>query len=70
MEQKKITALMVVDATTACQGVVHLHDLWGVELVEGAVVCRSTNEFTPSPNRPARFTGATTFQPATCHVIH
>jgi arabinose-5-phosphate isomerase len=33
MEQKKITALMVVDGNQRLQGVVHLHDLWGVELV-------------------------------------
>ena len=33
MEQKKITSLMVVDGNNHLQGVVHLHDLWGVELV-------------------------------------
>jgi arabinose-5-phosphate isomerase len=33
MEQKKITSLMVVGEGNALQGVVHLHDLWGVELV-------------------------------------
>ena len=33
MEQKKITSLMVVDEANQLQGVVHLHDLWGVELV-------------------------------------
>jgi arabinose-5-phosphate isomerase len=33
MEQKKITSLMVVDSGGQLQGVVHLHDLWGVELV-------------------------------------
>ena len=33
MEQKKITSLMVVDDGNRLQGVVHLHDLWGVELV-------------------------------------
>jgi arabinose-5-phosphate isomerase len=33
MEQKKITSLMVVDERNHLQGVVHLHDLWGVELV-------------------------------------
>jgi arabinose-5-phosphate isomerase len=33
MEQKKITSLMVVDEAKQLQGVVHLHDLWGVELV-------------------------------------
>ena len=33
MEQKKITSLMVVGEGNQLQGVVHLHDLWGVELV-------------------------------------
>jgi arabinose-5-phosphate isomerase len=33
MEQKKITSLMVVDEANRLQGVVHLHDLWGMELV-------------------------------------
>jgi arabinose-5-phosphate isomerase len=33
MEQKKITSLMVVGEGNRLQGVVHLHDLWGVELV-------------------------------------
>lgn len=33
MEEKKITSLIVVDASLAVQGVVHLHDLWGVELM-------------------------------------
>jgi arabinose-5-phosphate isomerase len=33
MEQKKITSLMVVDTENQLQGVVHLHDLWGVQLV-------------------------------------
>jgi arabinose-5-phosphate isomerase len=33
MEQKKITSLMVVTGANQLQGVVHLHDLWGVELV-------------------------------------
>jgi arabinose-5-phosphate isomerase len=33
MEQKKITSLMVVGEGKELQGVVHLHDLWGVELV-------------------------------------
>lgn len=32
MEQRKITSLMVVDRDTLV-GVIHLHDLWGVELV-------------------------------------
>jgi arabinose-5-phosphate isomerase len=33
MEQKKITSLAVVDANNALQGIVHLHDLWGTEMV-------------------------------------
>jgi arabinose-5-phosphate isomerase len=33
MEQKKITSLMVVGETNRLEGIVHLHDLWGVELV-------------------------------------
>jgi arabinose-5-phosphate isomerase len=33
MEQKKITSLMVVGSGKQLEGVVHLHDLWGVELV-------------------------------------
>ncbi len=33
MEEKKITSLMVVDATGKLEGIVHLHDLWGTEMV-------------------------------------
>jgi arabinose-5-phosphate isomerase len=33
MEQKKITSLPVVDHAGALQGVLHLHDLWGTEMV-------------------------------------
>lgn len=33
MEEKKITSLLVVDATGTLEGVVHLHDLWGTELI-------------------------------------
>jgi arabinose-5-phosphate isomerase len=33
MEQKKITSLVVVDAERRVQGIIHLHDLWGTELV-------------------------------------
>jgi arabinose-5-phosphate isomerase len=33
MEEKKITSLMVVDRRGKLQGIVHLHDLWGTELV-------------------------------------
>ena len=33
MEEKKITSLVVVDAARAVAGVLHLHDLWGLELI-------------------------------------
>lgn len=33
MEQKKITSLIVVDDRGRLQGIVHLHDLWGTEMV-------------------------------------
>jgi arabinose-5-phosphate isomerase len=33
MEEKKITSLMVVDGNGKLRGIVHLHDLWGTELV-------------------------------------
>jgi arabinose-5-phosphate isomerase len=33
MEQKKITALVVVDGERHVRGIIHLHDLWGTELV-------------------------------------
>jgi arabinose-5-phosphate isomerase len=33
MEQKKITALVVIDSERRVQGIIHLHDLWGTELV-------------------------------------
>jgi len=33
MEEKKITSLVVVDEHRRLQGVVHLHDLWGTEMV-------------------------------------
>ena len=33
MEQKKITALVVVDGDGRLEGIVHLHDLWGTEMV-------------------------------------
>ena len=33
LEQRKITSLIVVDAEQRVEGVVHLHDLWGVELM-------------------------------------
>ncbi len=33
LEERKITSLVVVDADLNVEGVVHLHDLWGVELI-------------------------------------
>jgi arabinose-5-phosphate isomerase len=33
MEEKKITSLMVVDKAGKLEGIVHLHDLWGTEMV-------------------------------------
>lgn len=33
LEERKITSLIVVDAAGSVEGVVHLHDLWGVELI-------------------------------------
>jgi arabinose-5-phosphate isomerase len=33
LEERKITSLVVVDADGKVEGVVHLHDLWGVELI-------------------------------------
>ena len=33
MEEKKITSLMVVDGNGKLEGIVHLHDLWGTEMV-------------------------------------
>jgi arabinose-5-phosphate isomerase len=33
LEERKITSLVVVDAEGRVEGVVHLHDLWGVELI-------------------------------------
>jgi arabinose-5-phosphate isomerase len=33
MEEKKITSLAVVDGRGHLQGIVHLHDLWGTEMV-------------------------------------
>src|SRR5712692_3751827 len=32
MEQRKITALFIVDGTNVPEGIIHLHDLWGLEL--------------------------------------
>jgi arabinose-5-phosphate isomerase len=33
LEQYKITSLVVIDAANHVEGVLHLHDLWGVELI-------------------------------------
>ena len=33
MEEQKITSLVVVDAHMQVEGVIHLHDLWGLELI-------------------------------------
>jgi len=33
MEEKKITSLVVVDGDMKLQGIVHLHDLWGTEMM-------------------------------------
>ncbi len=33
MEEKKITSLMVVDGSERLEGIVHLHDLWGTEMM-------------------------------------
>ena len=33
MEQKKITSLVAVDGKGRPQGIVHLHDLWGTEMM-------------------------------------
>lgn len=32
MEQRKITSLFIVDETKRVEGIIHLHDLWGLEL--------------------------------------
>ena len=32
MEHRKITSLVVVDAEGHVEGVLHIHDLWGMEL--------------------------------------
>jgi len=33
MEKRRITCVIVVDQARKVQGVVHLHDLWGLQLV-------------------------------------
>jgi len=32
MEQRKITSLFSVDGSNRLEGIIHLHDLWGLEL--------------------------------------
>jgi arabinose-5-phosphate isomerase len=33
LEERKITSLVVVGRENLVEGIVHLHDLWGVELI-------------------------------------
>jgi arabinose-5-phosphate isomerase len=33
LEERKITSLVVADGEGTVEGVLHLHDLWGVELI-------------------------------------
>jgi arabinose-5-phosphate isomerase len=33
LEERKITSLVVIDAEQTVEGVIHLHDLWGLELI-------------------------------------
>jgi len=33
MEEKKITSLVVVNSDGKLEGIVHLHDLWGTEMI-------------------------------------
>jgi arabinose-5-phosphate isomerase len=33
LEGRKITSLIVVDVNQSVEGVLHLHDLWGLELI-------------------------------------
>jgi arabinose-5-phosphate isomerase len=33
MEQRKITSLIVTDSDGTVQGIIHLHDLWGTQMV-------------------------------------
>ena len=32
MEQRKITSIFIADASGRLEGIIHLHDLWGLEL--------------------------------------
>jgi arabinose-5-phosphate isomerase len=33
MEERRITSLVVTNATQRALGILHLHDLWGLELM-------------------------------------
>ena len=33
LEARKITSLVVVDDSRVVEGVLHLHDLWGMEMI-------------------------------------
>ena len=33
MEEKKITSLVVIDGARTLMGILHLHDLWGTEMM-------------------------------------
>jgi len=33
MEQRKITSLVVVNGTGEIEGIIHLHDLWGTQML-------------------------------------
>jgi arabinose-5-phosphate isomerase len=33
LEERKITSLVVVSGDSQVEGVLHLHDLWGIELI-------------------------------------
>jgi len=32
MEQRKITSLFIIDDASHVEGIIHIHDLWGLEL--------------------------------------
>jgi len=32
LEQRKITSLFITDSERRVEGIIHLHDLWGLEL--------------------------------------
>jgi len=33
LEERKITSLVVIDSESSVEGVIHLHDLWGIEMI-------------------------------------